>query len=46
MLKDSSYAIAEVGFRIKLYLLDKARRKGVLMDDGKEDGEELDQAVC
>jgi len=44
MLKDSSYAFAEVGFRTKLYLLDKARRKGVLMDDGEEDEEELDHA--
>jgi len=42
ILKDSSYAFAEVGFRTKLYLLDEARRKGVLMDDGEEDGEELD----
>jgi len=28
MLKDSSYAFVEVGFRTKLYLLDEARRKG------------------
>jgi len=42
MLKDSSYAFAKVGFRTKLYLLDKAWRKGVLMDDGEEDEEELD----
>ena len=42
MLKDSSYTFAEVGFHTKLYLLDEARRKGVLMDDGEEDEEELD----
>jgi len=42
MLKDSSYAFAEVRFRTKLYLLDEVWRKGVLMDDGEEDEEELD----
>jgi len=41
MLKDSSYALVQVGFRTQLYLLDEARRKRVVMDDGEED-EELD----
>ena len=44
MLKDTSYGFAEVGFRTKLYLLMKHRERGVLMDDGEEDEEELDHA--
>lgn len=44
MPKDSSYAFVEVGFRNKLYLLDEAWRKGVVMDDGEEGEEELAHA--
>ena len=42
-LKDSSYTLVQVGFHTQLYLLDEARRKGVVTDDGEED-EELDYA--
>jgi len=43
MVKDSSYALVQVRFRIQLYLLDEARKKRIVMDDGEED-EELEHA--